>query len=114
MEKIDRNELRRWMDEKRNFVLIDALAEEEYHKGHLPGAINIPVDDRRFEWRVLSAEPNKTSPVVVYCASKECQASPKAAKKLEAEGYKQVYDYEAGKADWEKAGFPLVSEVGTH
>ena len=46
--------------------------------------------------------------------------SPRAAWRLETLGFKQVYDYVAGKADWGSAGLPLEGEnpsetrVGAH
>ena len=36
--------------------------------------------------------------------------SPRAAWRLESIGFEQVYDYEAGKADWGSAGLPLQGE----
>ena len=43
---------------------------------------------------------DRTRAVVVYCANKECDASPKAAQKLEEAGFTQVFDYEGGTEDW--------------
>jgi Mg/Co/Ni transporter MgtE len=46
--------------------------------------------------------------------------SPRAAARLAALGFKQVYDYVAGKADWASFGFPIEGEydsstrVGSH
>ena len=36
--------------------------------------------------------------------------SPRAAWRLESLGFKQVYDYAAGKADWGAAGLPLEGD----
>jgi CBS domain-containing protein len=40
--------------------------------------------------------------------------SPRAAARLEALGFEQVYDYVAGKADWGAAGLPLEGTGGPH
>lgn len=63
-----------------------------------------------FDERVQSVVPDKNAPVIVYCASNECQLSPQAAKHLDRLGYTQVFDYEAGKADWEKADLPVETD----
>src|SRR3990172_2943993 len=38
--------------------------------------------------------------------------SPRAASRLEALGFDQVYDYAAGKADWGASGLPLEGRPG--
>lgn len=38
--------------------------------------------------------------------------SPRAASRLEALGFPQVFDYTAGKADWGGAGLPLEGDAG--
>lgn len=86
-------------------TLVEVLAPEYYRKFHLPGALNVPLDEN-FDERIQEAVPNKDQPVVVYCYDADCQASPKAAQRMEALGYRQVFDYEAGKVDWQEAGLP--------
>ena len=39
--------------------------------------------------------------------------SPRAASRLEAIGFEEVYDYVAGKADWGSAGLPLEGTNGS-
>jgi hypothetical protein len=39
--------------------------------------------------------------------------SPGAASRLESIGFERVYDYVAGKADWESAGLPLEGAEGS-
>ena len=39
--------------------------------------------------------------------------SPRAASRLEALGFDEVYDYAAGKADWGSAGLPLEGLSGS-
>lgn len=111
MEVIERDTLKQWMDEKRNFVLIESLPEKQFRAKHLPGAHNIPTTDERFRERVQQTVPDAGTPVVVYCADMECPASVKAAKELDELGYQQVYDYQAGKQDWEEAGLKLENEA---
>lgn len=104
MTTIERERLQKMMGE--NVVtLVEVLDENEYDRFHLPGAVNVPLDDD-FERRIQRAAPDKIQPIVVYCMDKECDASAKAAELLERLGYDRVYDYAAGKMDWKDAGLP--------
>jgi rhodanese-related sulfurtransferase len=107
MKTIQRDELKQWMDENRSFILVETLPLESFTEKHLPGAHNIPENDEHFEDKVEDLNPDKSKPVVVYCANSECQSSPRAARRLESVGFRNVYDYEAGKEDWQKAGYRL-------
>lgn len=104
MQPITREQVERRLAADDRVVLIEALAEPNFRKYHLPGAINIPVKDEEFETKAGRAIPDKDTPIIVYCQDQQCQASPTAAKRLEALGYREVYDYEGGKDDWTAAG----------
>jgi rhodanese-related sulfurtransferase len=107
MQTISREELRGKMDENRHVAIIEVLSPDQYEQGHLPGAMNIPFGEG-FDEAMQQAIPDKNAEVVVYCANKQCQASPKAARRLDELGYEHVYDYEDGKAGWKEADLPLV------
>lgn len=108
MEIISREELRKKIERGDDFVLLEVLPKESYEESHLPGAINIPLGDG-FDDKAVHALPDKEQEIVVYCADENCSASPTASKKLEDLGYRRVYDYEFGKADWKAAGLALSS-----
>jgi rhodanese-related sulfurtransferase len=103
MQTISREQVKRKINSNDNVVVIETLDPKYYEKFHLPNAINIPLDER-FDQQVQQKVPDKNTPVIVYCMDKECDASPKAAKRLEKLGYENVFDYEEGKVDWKKAG----------
>lgn len=111
MQEINRETLQMWLEDKKDFVLVEALPPKSFREEHLPGAVNIPAEDDQFEAKAKQAIPDKDMTVVVYCANTECPASPKAGKKLEELGYTDVYDYVAGKQDWQEAGNELRSEA---
>ncbi len=52
------------MDREESFVLIDTLGEEYYQHLHLPGAINLPLEEIDRAEEVL---PNKEAKIIVYC-----------------------------------------------
>lgn len=101
---ITREKLQAEMDSSENMQLIEVLGPESFQEYHLPGAINIPISSSDFDERVQAQIPSRETPIVVYCKDSACDASPKAAKRLERLGYTHVYDYEAGKEDWRESG----------
>ena len=107
--EIDRDELKQKLDHPKKSILVEALPPEHFRKAHLPGAINIPVDQIRTQAPELI--PNKDMEVIVYCAGPACHASHQAAEELTAMGYDNVRHYAGGKEDWTQAGFPIVTKT---
>ncbi|PWE32908.1 rhodanese-like domain-containing protein [Maritimibacter sp. 55A14] len=106
MKTIDRDGLKQKIYNHEPMKLIEVLPQESFEDFHLPGAINIPVGSEKFEERVQAAA-EKDEQVIVYCMNEECDASPKAAKRMEALGFTNVLDYAAGKEDWRSADLPV-------
>jgi rhodanese-related sulfurtransferase len=103
---ITADELRRKLEDRESFVLVDALAPMVYAHSHLPGAINLPssnVDPDRVARRI---QDRKTE-IVVYCSSKDCEDSHVTAAKLVQLGYTNVRHYPGGKDEWRDLGLPL-------
>lgn len=79
-------EAHRLVDEE-NARLIDVRTPEEYAGGHVPGAVNIPLD--QLSSRMGEVGP-KDAPVVLYCQSG--RRSRMAAKHLKGAGFTAVHD----------------------
>jgi rhodanese-related sulfurtransferase len=109
MKQVSRDEVKQVIDNKENTILVEALPEKDYREAHIPGAVSLPAD--KVEELAPKLLKNKDQQIITYCASKECQASIKAAEALEGLGYSNVADYRDGKADWKEAGLPLESSV---
>lgn len=75
-------------------LIVDVRTPGEYASGHIPDAINVPVDTIQ----EVSAGWDKKKAVVVYCATGARSAN--AAAYLAAQGFKKVYDLEKGIAFW--------------
>ena len=105
MTTMNVQELHRWREEGRDFVLVDTLPPSAFEKAHLPGAINIMSDE--ILARAPDELPDKTRDVVVYCASARCKRAGLSAERLERLGYRNVYHFVGGKRDWREAGLPL-------
>ena len=105
MQTISRNQTRELIT-RNGARAVEVLKPEQYREYHLPGAINVPLGND-FDQRIQDAIPDKSTPVIVYCYDADCDASPKAAQRMEKLGYQTVYDYEAGKVDWKEAGLAI-------
>ncbi len=65
-QEIPREELREKVERGDGFVLVDVLGEQYYRHSHLPGAINLPLEEIE---RAPDALPDRDADVVVYCMS---------------------------------------------
>ena len=88
-------------------IVAEILGPQYFQSGHLPGAINLPLEG--FAEAAQRALPNRAADIVVYCASATCQNSDIAARKLQSLGYSNGRTIKAGKAAWKDAGHPLVT-----
>jgi rhodanese-related sulfurtransferase len=88
-----------------NARVFEVLSEQHWAAGHIPGAKPMPLD--RIAEVARTAAPDKDADVVLYCASETCQNSHIAAEKLATLGYRSVFVYAGGKADWKAAGLAL-------
>jgi rhodanese-related sulfurtransferase len=67
--------------------LVDVRTPAEFAAGHIPGAVNIPVQE--LERRMRELEP-KDRPIVLYCRSGN--RSGRAARMLKSAGYTNIHD----------------------
>ena len=105
MNLITREELLAAMHSGEPLVVLEALPEKFYRHGHLPGALLFPLAEARE--LAPRAAPDRSTRVVVYCASATCKNSHEAADVLTSMGYRAVQVYADGKADWQAAGLEL-------
>ncbi len=54
------------IEENPQILLVDVRTPEEYQKGHIPGAMNIPVETPQL---ITEKIPDKNATVFVYCLS---------------------------------------------
>jgi rhodanese-related sulfurtransferase len=87
-------------------LLIDVREPEEYHAGHLPGAINVPRGLLEFKLSNDPALEDRSLSLVIYC--KNSGRSALSAKVMEEMGYIHVQSIVGGIEAWEAAGMPLV------
>lgn len=84
-------------------TVLDVRPPEEYAQGHIPGALNIPLD--RLESRV--AELSSEREIVAYCRGPWCVLSFEAVARLRKAGIK-AHRLVNGLPEWRRAGLPVA------
>lgn len=87
-------------------TVLDVRPPEEYAAGHIPGAINVPLNKLE---ACLSRLP-KRKEVVAYCRGPYCLMSFEAVEKLRKRGLR-ARRLENGLPEWRAAGLPVVQET---
>lgn len=95
MKSISPQDLKQWMDEQKEFILIDVREPFERDVFHI-GGLHIPLNDvleRRNEF-------DHQMPVVVYC--EKGIRSGIVVQRLEAFGFTNLYNLAGGMSSWKK------------
>lgn len=87
-------------------TLLDVRPEPEYRAGHLPRAINAPIDELE-QW--LGRLP-RDQEIVAYCRGPYCVLSHEAVQMLRQRGFR-VRRFEEGYPEWKAAGLPVEQDV---
>ena len=83
---------------------VDVREIDEWEQGHLPGAVLVPRGN--LESRIERIAPDKSQPVVLYCAVGARSAF--SAKSLTELGYTDVHSLAGGIEDWKRDGLEIV------
>ena len=94
-------ELKSRLEAHEDVQILDVREQEEAEQGIVPGAHHL--SRAHFESRVEDVLPDKSRPVVVYCATGV--RSVFAAKTLEELGYENVTSMPGGFTRWKELGF---------
>ncbi len=94
-------ELKTQMDEKNAFNIIDVRAADDFAKGHVPGAINLPKD----QWVNLEAL-KKDQVNIIYCYSIVCHLAARAAVEFASKGF-PVMELDGGFKSWTEHHLPI-------
>ncbi|WP_421902156.1 rhodanese-like domain-containing protein [Maridesulfovibrio sp.] len=89
------------------YYFVDARSDMEFAMGHIPGALNIPVDLEGDAFAAQVARIDRALPVIVYCDGLSCGKSLIVAKKLVEQGFRDVTVYTEGIDGWIGAGMDL-------
>ncbi len=123
-EVVTAAELKKWMDEKKDMVIVDTMPyEASYTKGHVPGALQLlfPIPEM-LEWQTGETAgktktdfenllgPDTNTFIVIYCGFVKCTRSHNGALWAKKMGYKNVYRFAGGIFAWKGANYKLESE----
>ena len=102
IEEVDPSEVKELAHE--GVTIVDVRGAEEFATGHLPGAKNVPRG--HLESRIEGVVPDRSSQVILYCASG--QRSAYAARTLSEDmGYEHVRSMTGGIALWKDRGYEV-------
>jgi len=97
-------DVKKMIETKENFVLLDVRDKNEFVEGYIPGAVNI--SRGMLEFKVAMVIPDKNSRIVVYCGLD--LRGPLATKTMNDLGYKNAVNMAGGLKAWKEAGYPIA------
>lgn len=83
-------------------IVVNVLDKEYHIDCRIKGSINVTVDNLDSK----AATWDKDSEVVFYCTNYYCTSSGWAAEQLAKKGFKHVFAYEGGMAEWHQKAYP--------
>ena len=98
---IERDELKRKLDDGDPIKLVMALNSWAFDAKHIPGSLHF--DDPEELYSAL----DKDDEIIVYCSNIDCLSSVALYRALIERGYSNVRRYAGGLLDWEGAGLTL-------
>jgi rhodanese-related sulfurtransferase len=92
--------------QEKGTLFLDARASEDYHAGHIVGALNLPVHqfDAHFLGVVEQLEASRV--IITYCGGKDCTQGRDLALILREMEFKSVYFLVDGWTEWTSQGLP--------
>lgn len=87
-----------------DLLVLDVRPAEEYHAGHIPGAVSIPVDELAERITELPEDLD----IVVYCRGEYCVFAYEAVASLTAAGRRAIR-LNDGMLEWRLAGRPVTA-----
>ena len=92
--------------QKGETLFIDARPQGEFKKGHILGAINIPVNSINSPEDLKNIKIPKDKLLITYCEGGDCKSSYYLAYYLQKAGYEKVKVLSGGWPAWFENGLP--------
>jgi rhodanese-related sulfurtransferase len=103
VKEADFRDVKRRLDAREKLVLIDVREDNEWARGHLPGAVHL--GKGIIERDIEQAFPDKEAALVLYCGGGFRSAL--VADNLQRMGYTNVISMDGGWRGWTTAGYPI-------
>jgi rhodanese-related sulfurtransferase len=97
-------EVRKMMTDD-DVLLVHSLSQIEYQMQHIPGSINIPVDEMTSSSKMPA---DKDAQIIFYCNGRACPYSVRASKIAVEMGYTQIHWFRGGIFEWRKYQYKMV------
>ncbi len=85
-------------------LLLDARAGEAFRAGHIPGALSLPLLEFSRAFAALEPRLRRAGLLVAYCSDRTCGDSPELARRLWAQGLKNLLLFKGGMEEWTEKG----------
>jgi rhodanese-related sulfurtransferase len=95
---IDTESVKKLIDSKADYLLVDSLTPIHYSVEYVPTAINIQNNKVKDNLNLLPKDKSKM--IIFYCMGPECMFSKNNAKQAISLGYTNVYVWPEGLPDW--------------
>lgn len=89
-------------------VFVDARSAAHFRRGHIPGAVNVPIN--RIVIHISDLPIDKETPLITYCGSITCPNAYQLMHVLLGHGYQNVRFFPRGLQGWLSLGYPLEIE----
>lgn len=100
-------ELRSWIDNKKDFLLVNVMNPEYFTQMHIKGSINAPVYEVAFLTYLEKLNISKDKEIIVHGEKSVSLATEDAAAKLLDAGYENVHEFSGGFAELKNVGFEI-------
>ena len=112
---VSTEELKTWIDQKKDMIIIDTMPADSFAKGRIPGAVNAELpktvmkdatDEQKAAFiKLLGTDKSKT--IVVYCGFVGCARSDLGAVIALEQGFTNVYRVPGGIVAWQEAKYTV-------
>ncbi len=112
---VSTEELKTWIDQKKDMIIIDTMPADSFAKGRIPGAVNAELpktvmkdatDEQKAAFiKLLGTDKSRT--IVVYCGFVGCARSDLGAVIALEQGFTNVYRVPGGIVAWQEANYTL-------
>ena len=91
-----------------SLVIVNVLDKKYYDDCHIAHSISVHMEQlEAYALDAANGWDKETTNIVVYCGNYKCSASGESAKMLKGLGFKNVWAYEGGIAEWKQLGYPV-------
>ncbi|MCR4395740.1 MAG: rhodanese-like domain-containing protein [Candidatus Saccharicenans sp.] len=88
-------------------AILDSRSTLEFRRGHIPGAMSIPLDEvKSGNYGLLDTIP-LGQPLIIYCEGGDCLTSLNLARLLHDRGFRDLRIFSGGWEEWMAAGLPV-------